>query len=222
MREIVFGLEDSLVSTLGVVTGIAAGTGNTFVVILSGVVLIFVEGLSMAAGSYLSSKSAREVFEARAREDVSRMRQERIDDDETLEEMLKRKKFSLKERTIVFETLARERKIWIREVKQAEYRFAPAVSNSPVRSGFVMGVFYLFGGIFPLAPYFFLSVDEAIVPSIILTGAALFALGFWKAKVVGSHVLKSGAEMTLVSLSAALLGFLIGRFVSAAFGITVI
>ncbi len=58
VREIVFGLEDSLVSTLGAVTGIAAGTHNAYVVLLSGLVLVSVEAVSMAAGSYLSSKSA--------------------------------------------------------------------------------------------------------------------------------------------------------------------
>lgn len=58
MREIIFGLEDSLVSTLGAVTGIAVGAGSTYIVILSGLVLIAAEGMSMSAGSYLSSKTA--------------------------------------------------------------------------------------------------------------------------------------------------------------------
>jgi predicted membrane protein (TIGR00267 family) len=58
LREIVFGLEDSLVSTLGAVTGIAVGTGSQYVVILSGLVLIAAESMSMGAGSYLSSKNA--------------------------------------------------------------------------------------------------------------------------------------------------------------------
>lgn len=57
MREIVFGLEDSLVSTLGAITGIAAGAEQTYIVILAGLTLIAVEASSMAAGSYLSSKS---------------------------------------------------------------------------------------------------------------------------------------------------------------------
>jgi len=57
IREIVFGLEDSLVSTLGALTGIAAGAQNTNLVILSGLTLVVVEATSMAAGSYLSSKS---------------------------------------------------------------------------------------------------------------------------------------------------------------------
>lgn len=60
MREIVFGLEDALVSTLGAITGIAVGTHNTYVVILSGLVILFAEATSMSAGSYLSTKHARE------------------------------------------------------------------------------------------------------------------------------------------------------------------
>ena len=57
VREIIFGLEDSLVSTMGAVTGIAIGTGNRTVVILSGIVILAVEATSMAAGSFLSTES---------------------------------------------------------------------------------------------------------------------------------------------------------------------
>ena len=60
MREIVFGLEDSLVSTLGTITGIAVGTQSRYIVILAGLVLIASEATSMAAGSYLSTKHAAE------------------------------------------------------------------------------------------------------------------------------------------------------------------
>lgn len=66
LREIIFGLEDGTVSTLGVIIGIAAGTNNRAIVILSGLVVIFVESLSMAAGTYLSNKSK---LEAHIRDD---------------------------------------------------------------------------------------------------------------------------------------------------------
>lgn len=215
IREIVFGLEDSLVSTLGAVTGIAAGTGSTFVVILSGVVLIFVEALSMSAGSYLSSKSAREVFDLRMKQDHARVLQERLSDDESLHDALKRKRFSEKQIADVLAAFSRERKLWMKEVRRCEHRFAPSVSTSPVSSGFVMGLFYLMGGVFPLLPYFFLPVGEAIVPSIVLAGVVLFVIGVAKARIVQGHWLKSGMEMTVVSLSAALLGFLVGRIAAS-------
>ena len=62
VEEVVFGVEDSLVSTLGTLTGIAIGTQSMFAVVLSGVVLIFAEAVSMMAGSYLSSKAESEVW----------------------------------------------------------------------------------------------------------------------------------------------------------------
>lgn len=159
MREIVFGMEDSLVSTLGAVTGIASGTQNKEVVILSGIVLIFVEALSMTAGSYLSSKS----------------------------------------------------------VAEAENKNP---NTEPVKAGLIMGIFYLSGGIFPLLPYFLLSVEQAILPSIALTAIALFTLGVWKATVVNTNRIKSGLEMVTISLIAALLGYAIGEVVSSALNIS--
>lgn len=60
IREIIFGLGDSFMSTLGAITGIAIGVGDQDIVILSGLVLISVEALAMGAGSYLSSKAANE------------------------------------------------------------------------------------------------------------------------------------------------------------------
>ena len=47
IREIVFGVEDGMVSTLGALTGIAVGSRNHFFVILSGIVIVIVEAISM-------------------------------------------------------------------------------------------------------------------------------------------------------------------------------
>ena len=219
IREIVFGMEDSLVSMLGAVTGIAAGTGSAFVVMLSGIVLISVEALSMSAGSYLSSKSAREVYKLRHKQDAARLLQERVTDDESLHDSLKRRKFSEKEIKSIMTALRRERDLWLKEVKRHEYRMLPSIASSPVRSAAVMGVSFLIGGIFPLLPYLILPFEYALGPSILLTTFVLFLLGVVKARVVDGHWLKSGFEMALISLSAAIIGFAIGRGVAEAFNI---
>ncbi len=60
LRNFIFGVEDSLVSTVGLVSGVAvAGMANKGVV-LTGVVLVSVEAFSMAVGSLLSENSADE------------------------------------------------------------------------------------------------------------------------------------------------------------------
>ena len=60
VRNFVFGVEDSLVSTVGLLSGVAAAGTEKSTILLTGVVLIFVEAFSMAAGSFLSDQSANE------------------------------------------------------------------------------------------------------------------------------------------------------------------
>lgn len=221
IREIVFGMEDALVSTLGALTGIAAGTGDTFVVILSGIVLIFAEALSMTAGSYLSSKSAQEVMELRRRQDASRLMQGAVAKDETLHELLKKHKIPAKDIKKIQHVLNHEHELWLKELERCEKRLAPSLAPSPTRAAVVMGVFYLLGGFFPLIPYFLLPVGQAILPSIVITAVVLFGLGAWKAKVTAGHWLKSAMEMTVISLSAAVLGYFLGVLVSSLFSMPV-
>ena len=167
MREIVFGLEDSLVSTLGALTGIALAAQSTYIVILSGLVLIAAEGMSMTAGSYLSSKSA---------------------------------------------TAARQQ---FHKQKNKE-------RPRPIRAAMVMGVFYFLGGFVPLAPYFFLPIHQAVLPSIVSTAVVLFFVGFWAAGYTKRSKLKSGLEMVIISLLAAGVGYLIGQLVHLYFGVEIV
>jgi len=60
-HEMVFGIEDSLVSTVGLLSGIAASGVETEAIITTGLILIFVEAFSMGMGSILADNSTREV-----------------------------------------------------------------------------------------------------------------------------------------------------------------
>jgi VIT1/CCC1 family predicted Fe2+/Mn2+ transporter len=59
-RNFIFGTEDSLVSTVGLLSGVAVGGMSRSDILLTGVVLIFVEAFSMGVGSFLSEYSADE------------------------------------------------------------------------------------------------------------------------------------------------------------------
>lgn len=57
VRNVVYGIEDSLISTTGLVVGISlAGVAHADVV-KSGIILLLVESLSMAFGSFISEDS---------------------------------------------------------------------------------------------------------------------------------------------------------------------
>ncbi len=61
LRSTVFGFQDALVSTTGVIVGVAIGTQDKGVVLLAGVATIMVEALSMAAGQYMSEKTVQQM-----------------------------------------------------------------------------------------------------------------------------------------------------------------
>ena len=65
LRNFIFGVEDSLVSSVGVLSGVAFVGTSTNTIVLAGVVLIFVEAFSMGVGSLLSENVAKEFKEGR-------------------------------------------------------------------------------------------------------------------------------------------------------------
>ena len=60
VRNIIFGVADSLVSTVGLLSGIAVSGTSHSTIVLTGIVYAFVESLSMAVGSFLSEETAEE------------------------------------------------------------------------------------------------------------------------------------------------------------------
>ena len=73
-RNFIYGVEDSLVSTVGLLSGVAVAQATQSTILLTGVVLIFVEAFSMAAGSFLSEKSAEEYMRNIGKADHSHSR----------------------------------------------------------------------------------------------------------------------------------------------------
>src|SRR3989338_7662861 len=61
LRSLMFGLQDGIVSTTGVVVGISTGINNKEIIILAALVAVTVEASSMAAGQYSSEKAVHQM-----------------------------------------------------------------------------------------------------------------------------------------------------------------
>jgi VIT1/CCC1 family predicted Fe2+/Mn2+ transporter len=61
IRSILFGFEDSLVSTTGVIAGVSAGSGDPKVILLAAGVTVIVEALSMGSGQFLSERAVHQM-----------------------------------------------------------------------------------------------------------------------------------------------------------------
>lgn len=218
VEEVVFGVEDSLVSTVAALTGIAVGTQSTYVVVLSGIVLIFAEATSMTAGSYLSSKSEAEVWLQEHSEDWDELMRSRGAGRGPIGLALRKAGITGEDRKAVLAAVETQRKRWLGQVIQHERAHSPAGMKTPVLAGIVMGLSYLSAGAIPLLAYLFLPVEQAVWPSIGITLVALFAFGAWKASFTKQSRVLSGVEMVVIASAAAAIAYVLGMLVRVTFG----
>lgn len=221
LRELIFGLEDGIVSTSGAVIGIAAGTGNHKVVILSGIVVIVVEALSMAAGTYLSSKSNRQMLERMIREEKKDIEEEPEAEEQQLRGIYKKRGYSDEEINVIVGRIVKDKELWLEEVVSKELGIGTKQLKNSRVGAVVMWAAYTAGGLVPIVPFLFLGIQPAILIAFLSGLVALFVLGAWKAKITGTNILIGALEMMAISATAGIVGYLIGRIVGTLTGVEV-
>src|SRR5260370_39246233 len=64
VREMIFGTQDGLLTTLGLVTGVGGATADRYSVLVAGTARAIAGMIAMGAGAFVSSRSQMEVHEA--------------------------------------------------------------------------------------------------------------------------------------------------------------
>ena len=64
LREVVFGAQDGILSTVALVTSVAVAVGQTSTVLIAGLAAALAGMLSMATGAYLGSRAEQDVQRA--------------------------------------------------------------------------------------------------------------------------------------------------------------
>lgn len=212
IRDAVFGTQDGLVSTLGALTGIAAGTQSEQAVIVAGFVIVAVESLSMAAGTYLSSKSQRQYLQKLLDEEWESITNNPEQERQELLEMYRQRGFKDNEIQLIAKRLFANKRWLLEDMAHKELGISLDRLEEPVSNAFVMGISYVVGGAIPVLPYFFFPISIAMPMSIACTAVGLFVLGSAKGRLVNQSWWKSGLEMLLVAGLASVVGYGIGLF----------
>lgn len=71
LREIIFGANDGVVTSIGFLVGIVGAVSNQTLIVISGVLTIVAGAASMALGNYLGVKSQNEFYKSREVKHVS-------------------------------------------------------------------------------------------------------------------------------------------------------
>lgn len=213
LREVVFGMEDGMVSTLGSITGIAVGSGSQSTVLLAGSVIIAVESISMGIGSYLSNKSEEEMNKRKIEEEIEEINKYPNEEKEELFKIYKTEGWPEGLARTMADTASKNKKIFLKEMITRELNIPSEQESISAKGGIYMFFTYIIGGLIPLSSYLLLPIKTAIPVSIATTLAGLFILGMSTTKFTKQPVFKSGLRILIMGGVALVAGLAAGLLI---------
>jgi VIT1/CCC1 family predicted Fe2+/Mn2+ transporter/rubrerythrin len=216
VRDMIFGANDGLVSTLAFVAGVVGAITNPTIVLLSGVAELFAGTISMAVGSYQSAKSELEVLERENQRKKDKkgttLKEERAE----LIKLYEAEGFKKGEATAIVDRIAKKSDLPLQSRTLEDLGLSPKELGNPVKAGVLCGVSFGLAAIVPILPFALpISTWEALITSAIGTVVTLFGVGAMKTIFSRKNWIWSGLEMMVIGASAATITFIIGTIVSS-------
>lgn len=217
LRAGVLGANDGIVSTAGLVVGVAGATrADPRALLIAGLAGLVAGSLSMAGGEYVSVSAQRDTEEAslaKERKELAEMPEEELAE---LAGIYRAKGMSAELAARVAEELTAHDALAAHA--EAELGFHPEERTNPWHAAFASMLAFAIGGVIPVLAIVF--APEALKVSLTV-GSVVFALiltGFISAKLGGSGTIAAIARNVIVGLLAMGLTYWVGHFVGVSAG----
>lgn len=214
LRDFILGAQDGLVNVLGIVLGVSAATAATKFILIAGLAATFAESISMAAVAYTSMKASREFYNFEKRREMKEIEETPEMEKKEIYDIYFKKGFSGKILDTIVRRITSNKKRWLDIMMQEELKLSEE-KTTPMQDAILVGLSAIAGSVVPLFPYFFFGVQQALWYALGISSVILFIIGWYKARVTAGSMLKSGAEMVVIGMLAAIAGYAIGTALGA-------
>lgn len=215
LSEVILGGQDGLVNVLGVILGVAAASHSIPIILAGGLAATFAESISMAAVAYTSKMADKSHYESElARERRQIENNPKLQKDK-VHEIYKEKGLSDQILNEIVDKITSDKHVWLTTIMRENHGLSPMKTKRVLTGSATVGISSLIGSLIPLIPFFFMSITESITLSIIISTLTLFGVGYYKAKVYVGSAFKSGLEIAIIGMGAAITGYGIGYIFQA-------
>src|SRR5712692_486535 len=159
LREIVFGLNDGLVTTLVFIMAVSEIAPARLLLVVLGEVMA--GGISMTLGGYLSARTARQILEQRIATERYEIEHEPEEERAELVSIYQNKGFTGPLLQHVVSHLTADRDRWYRAMVHDELGVVEDTHIRPWRQGVQIGLSFVVGGLIPTIPVL-LSLPRAL------------------------------------------------------------
>jgi VIT1/CCC1 family predicted Fe2+/Mn2+ transporter len=209
IREVVFGLQDGLVSTLAVVATVAGASGQAFPVVVAGIASGLAGVFSMAAGEYIGSKSQREIFDAQIHDERHEVDERPGEAEAEVAYMLAEEGLGDEDAARVAALMAAHPEVLLRTMVVRELGI-----QVEDRGGTVLR-----GALFMGAAFLILPFSMSLPTAVVATGLVLFGVGVVKSRWTHRSALSSGLEVLALAAIAGIAGYLFGTVLPQLLGV---
>lgn len=210
LADVILGGQDGLVNVLGVILGVAAASGDMRIIIAAGLAATFAESVSMGAVAFTSMRARRDFYLSELAREKKEMEEVPEIEREEIREIYRKKGFSGKLLEQIVAKITSDENVWLDTMMREELGLEPIEESQTVKSSITVFVSAMIGSFIPLLPFLFLAVGQGIAVSFIVSAVTLFVFGIYKAKVTVGRPLRSGLELLVIGMLAALVGYVIG------------
>jgi vacuolar iron transporter family protein len=211
LRDMMLGLNDGLVATFAVTSGVAGAFSSSRIVIMAGLAEMLGGAVSMGLAAFASARSHLEFYRSEEQRERYEIRKWPEHERDEIRNIYRDQGFSgpLLDQIVAHITADPTR--WRGVMMREELGFGAEVMEPPLRSALTVGCAYLVGAAAPLLPYLFVEPARGILISALATIIALFVVGAAKTVLTARPWWRSGLESMVIGVVAAVVTYSVGH-----------
>lgn len=216
LSQFIYGGIDGGVTTFAVIAGAVGAGFDVKVIIILGIANLIADGFSMSVGSYLSSKSEQEKHEK-----YKKMEHWGVDnipesEREEIREIYRSKGLEGELLENVVQAITADKETWVNVMMKDEHNMVMD-QETPRKKAIATFLSFLLIGFIPLASFLSgIDINQAFIMSCLLTSLSFTLIGFLKASINHTSIIKGIGETLLLGTTAAGLAYFAGSFLEKA------
>ena len=213
LRAAVLGANDGIVSTAGLVMGVAGATTDRNTILVAGVAGLVAGAISMAAGEYVSVSTQRDTERALIAKETRELAEEPEDELAELGELYRQRGLSpaLAEQ-VALELTAHDA---LRSHLDIELGIDPDELTNPWHAAWASMISFTLGAMLPLLTILLFPADLRAAITLVAVGVALAGTGYTSSRIGGSPARPAVTRVVIGGVLAMAVTYGIGTLVGA-------
>lgn len=215
LKDAVYAANDGVITTFAVVAGVVGASLDPLVILILGFANLFGDGISMASGNYLGTKSEKDLYSKEKSRNQRLLDKDKEAYKKRVAKFLRDKGYEEQDVRGLAELITHNKKFALDFIMHEEIGLVEQEGARPIKGAFVTLAAFMAAGLIPLLPYiFFAGAGSAFLFASIFTGLALFSVGAARSIYMESSWFQAGFEMLFIGGIAAIVAYGIGFAVS--------